>query len=196
MAVNWKKGFRRVALLWAVLAAIAGGTVGLRIADNANAEALQNARHTLEILEASPPGDGSDRLENWNECTSFEQQKRLWKLWTGEDLEKSLKRNIAASEHRIDFRREDGWETFHGKELPYTPVEIDAMFGDKIEKDARFHLREIQCRYPIGTVLGAMVGFGAVWLVYLFFERLVSWIVRGFNGAITGQKSGEKRIEN
>ncbi|GAH94385.1 unnamed protein product, partial [marine sediment metagenome] len=41
---------------------------------------------------------------------------------------------------RIDFRREEGygWEIF-GKELPYTPVEIDAMFGDKIEKEARFH---------------------------------------------------------
>jgi hypothetical protein len=98
MAVNWKKGFRRIALIWATLAAIVGAFVGFKIAAEEVAKELEHAQSMLQTFEK---GNGVSEwylLDGWKERTSVEAQEWLWKFWTGEDLEESFKRSAVSEE--------------------------------------------------------------------------------------------------
>lgn len=131
--MNWKKGFRRAALIWAILAAIAGVMVALRIV---NTQVVQEAQQVLQSAEQSqikPFGlvkewpkhvirsneipwqewaDGEvlvndTRWENWtDEELLIRAQKIQWERWTYEELQTTEEPNMPVGENTLTTHQE------------------------------------------------------------------------------------------
>ncbi len=197
MAVNWKRGFRRIALICSVSAAIAGGVAGFEIAENSYF--LQSARQELKSAEKEHVSDSS-LLEEWNKTRQeapewdnpLGHQNSLWRYWTGEDFNEPKKqRLIVMSEGQGITLKGQGWHTVDGKVLPYHPRWVEDIIHRRKVAMAQYYLRRRQLLSISRAVsIGGALGFGSVWLLYLILEQVVSWFARGFHGVITQQKSG------
>ena len=76
----------------------------------------------------------------------------------------------------------------------YTPEWVDDILSaiDSFHMDGFYNAGE-WLLLLIVLVIGGAAGFGAVWLVYLFLERLFSWLARGFQDVTLPVKTRDKK---
>lgn len=98
--MNWKKGFRRIFLILAILSAVAGGLAGFKIVDNYARQKYEVEADVENLIRPT----ASSVLSKWKESPEFyvdnydlelfDAQDYLWEIWTEEDLENSFKKSM------------------------------------------------------------------------------------------------------
>jgi len=211
--MNWDRGLKRITLVLSIIAAVVVGAV-LFFYNAEQELIENQSRLSRERRDVfSEIRDGQYLLNKWNEkdpfpeakaLTILEKKRLLWKVWTGleidekplwlkaiEELEQrdvSLKADIEAKIQKkieqLEKLKEVGWHTEEGKRLMLTPEDVWQIQHlrriENLKKKVQVGLIEL----PIATAVGAVLGFGGVWVVYAAMIGIVwpvyKWISRGF----------------
>lgn len=173
-AMNWKRGFRRIAIILSIVGAIVGAIGGRYIGINVLVpdEAIYTVAEVYnDQKNKEQPSDEelTEIVGKWDSAISIIEQKDLWKVWTGEDL----------SDRPADWfepNEKVSWTTISGERLPYTPEQIWEKTHKRMVNTlwSEYHgLYNIR-RWSI--LAGSIIGFCSVWFLY----GLVKWIAFGF----------------
>jgi len=196
-SISWRHGFRRIALILAVVVAVASSLIAALNASHS--KPVEEARRQLERVrdlraDSLSTSQLAGLVESWR-GEAVEARDEWWYFYTGEHLpplrslrsrieEQALPRPSGEADWAVQ-----GWRRANGDPLPYSPIRVLLMYWAKKTDEAAEDLMWTQrgC-IAVGAVMGLVGGFCGFCLVYFTFEALLSWIGAGFNPTRKGPK--------
>jgi hypothetical protein len=200
--MNWDRGLKRITLVLSIIVAFIVG--GLLFIDAVHVLYDKKFYLNREYKDEFDNTSALDMLSQWQNTVTYTEQNQLWHRWTGLEIdekpmwlkaiEELERRNVSLKEEtkakiekkieQLEKLKEVGWQTVKGERLTLTPEDVWQIRHNNRINNLETAFWDSFIEIPIFTVIGAFLGFGAVWAFYAVTKWLVwpvyKWISRGF----------------